>query len=195
MKLIIGLGNPGAKYERTRHNIGFWVVDRIAQEFGITLSECIGAALVGRGRCGDEPILLAKPQTYMNRSGESVQALLREFDAQTADMIVVYDDLDLPLGRIRIRAKGSAGGHRGIQSILDGVKVESFTRVRLGIGRPPAGVEPAAFVLEPLGQEARKEFDDLVVRGAEAVRMVLQDGVQRAMERCNQAKLPPDPTL
>jgi PTH1 family peptidyl-tRNA hydrolase len=187
VKLIIGLGNPGTKYERTRHNIGFRVVDRLAQQTETPLSESICDAIVGRGFFDGEKIVLARPQTYMNRSGDCAQALLREFQIDPADMIVIYDDLDLPFGRIRIRAQGSAGGHRGIQSILDGIGGAPFIRVRLGIGRPPEGVDAAAFVLEPLTAEAVKVFDEVIARGADAVSSILKDGTERAMENFNRA--------
>lgn len=185
MKLIVGLGNPGPKYERTRHNVGFWVIDKLAQRNRIALGEAMGLATVGRGEGNREPFVLAKPQTFMNRSGQSVAALQQELQTGLADLLVVYDDLDLPLGRLRVRARGSAGGHRGIQSILEAVGSGEFCRVRIGIGRPPLGVEVVSYVLEPLSEESLQSFEAIVDRAADAVDRFLAAGVERAMQDFN----------
>ena len=183
MKLVVGLGNPG-KYERTRHNIGFLIIDRVAKEKAVVVKRKLYDALVGEWSNG-ERILLAKPQTYMNRSGESVRELLQEFRVSAKDLIVVYDDLDLPFGRIRIRPEGSAGGHRGVLSVMESLEGAPFYRVRVGIGRPPEGMEAADYVLEPFSPEEARELDEVISRASEAVICLLQDGVQRAMERFN----------
>ena len=187
MKLVVGLGNPGRKYERTRHNLGFLVIDRIATQNEVARKKKRCNALIGEWSSNDERVLLIKPQTYMNRSGEAVKKLIREFRASTEDLVVVYDDLDLPFGRIRIRPKGSAGGHRGLRSIMESVGDAPFYRVRIGIGRPPEGVNAEDYVLEPFDSQERSELNDLVSRAAEAVLTLLKDGGQRAMERFNRA--------
>jgi PTH1 family peptidyl-tRNA hydrolase len=187
VKLIVGLGNPGKRYERTRHNLGFLVVDRLTQQHRVEMRKRLCGALVGEWLNDGERIVLAKPQTFMNRSGLSVKGLLHEYCGTAEDLLVVYDDLDLPLGRIRIRAKGSAAGHRGILSILDNLDGAPFSRVRVGIGRPPEGVDPADYVLSPFDSEQAAELDKVVGRAAEAVDCFLRDGPQRAMELYNRA--------
>ena len=149
MKLIIGLGIPGKKFERTRHNLGFLIVDHIAQQNEVAVKRKLCGALVGEFSDHGERFLLVKPQAYMNRSGEPVGELLGRFHANADDMVVVYDDLDLPFGRVRIRPKGSAGGHRGVLSIMEELAGASFYRVRVGIGRPPEGVDPVDYVTQP----------------------------------------------
>lgn len=185
MKLIVGLGNPGKKYQRTRHNLGFLVVDRFAQQHRVEVKKKLCDALVGEWRDNGERIILAKPQTFMNRSGLVVKELLQEYCGTVEDLLVVYDDLDLSLGRIRIRAKGSAAGHRGILSILENLSGAPFSRLRIGIGRPPEGVDPADYVLSPFASEEAAEVDKFVGRAAEAVDCFLRDGLQRAMEVYN----------
>lgn len=188
MKLIVGLGNPGRKYERTRHNLGFLVVDQIARQIkvGTTRKRC--NALVGEGSWRGEKLVLAKPQTYMNLSGDSIKALMREFRAGAEDLIVVYDDLDLPFGRIRIRPKGSAGGHRGMVSILDSLAGAPFYRVRIGIGRPPDGTDPTDYVLEPFSAEEALQTGEVIDRAAKAVFSLIEEGGPAAMERFNRAR-------
>jgi PTH1 family peptidyl-tRNA hydrolase len=185
VKLVVGLGNPGRKYERTRHNIGFLIVDRIATEKAVVVKKQFCDALVGEWSNNGERILLAKPQTYMNRSGESVRELLQEFRASAKDLVIVYDDLDLPFGRIRIRPGGSAAGHRGVLSVMENLQGAPFHRVRVGIGRPPEGMEAADYVLETFSPHEVAELGDVISRASEAVICLLQDGVQRAMERFN----------
>lgn len=185
MKLVVGLGNPGKKYERTRHNVGFLVVDHIASQNEIKIRTKRCNALVGEWSTRGEKIVLAKPQVYMNRSGESVKALMRELHASAEDIVVVYDDLDLPFGRIRIRPKGSAGGHRGVASIIDSLAGAPFYRVRIGIGRPPAGMESADYVLEPFSTQEIAELDEVVSRASQAVTCLLHDGSQKAMAQFN----------
>jgi peptidyl-tRNA hydrolase, PTH1 family len=186
VKLVVGLGNPGRRYERTRHNLGFLVVDHIAAEKAVIVKKRLGDALVGEWSNG-ERILLAKPQSYMNRSGDSVKELLREFGASAKDLVIVYDDLDLPFGRIRIRPEGGAGGHRGVLSVMESLEGAPFYRVRVGIGRPPEGVEPTDYVLEGFSPEEATEVNDVVSRASDAVICLLQEGAQRAMERFNRA--------
>jgi PTH1 family peptidyl-tRNA hydrolase len=188
VKAVLGLGNPGRKYARTRHNLGFAVVDRIAAEHRISIKTEKCRSLMGEWQAGSERILLAKPQTYMNLTGAAVAEVLRYFPVTSGDLVVICDDLDLPLGRIRIRARGGAGGHRGLQSILETVGDENFLRVRIGIGRPPAGVEPTDYVLQRFTEEELETVDQSVGRAAEAVDCLLIEGTSRAMEKFNRAE-------
>lgn len=187
VKVIVGLGNPGKRYERTRHNVGFLVVDCIAARRAITVRERICDALTGVWGEDGERILLAKPQTYMNRSGDSVRELLREFCGTPNDLVVVYDDLDLPFGRIRVRARGSAGGHRGLVSIMESLDGAPFARVRIGIGRPPEGVEAADYVLESFAAAELNQLDEVVGTASDAVLMLLREGAEAAMREFNRA--------
>ena len=188
MKVVVGLGNPGKKYAHTRHNLGFLVVDRIAAENRVTVKRKKQDSLIGEWQTNGERVLLVKPQTFMNHSGEAARQLLRLFPFTVKDLIVIHDDLDLPFGRIRIRPRGGAGGHRGMVSILEALGEEGFFRVRVGIGRPPTGVDPTDYVLEPFSREERAHLDQLVSRAAEAVGCLLEQGPQRAMEIFNRAE-------
>ena len=184
MKLIVGLGNPGRDYHWTRHNVGFLLVERVAEKNGIDLPKRGLKSIYGRGKIGKKDVILAKPQTFMNLSGEAVQRLLRFFKIPPEDLIVLHDDLDLPLGKIRIRLQGGAGGHKGIKSIIESLGVDVFVRFKVGIGRPvKAGQDPADFVLEPLSGGEREEFKEMVNRNAEAVEILLLEGPQEAMNR------------
>ena len=187
MKLVVGLGNAGKRYERTRHNLGFLIVDHIAKRNQVAVKRKLRDALVGEWLSAREKILLVKPQTFMNRSGEPVKGLLRKFRATADDLVVIYDDLDLPFGRIRIRPRGSAGGHRGLLSIMEGLGGAPFYRIRVGIGRPPEGIDAVDYVLEPFSAEETAELGAVVSRACEAVISLLHDGGQRAMEQFNRA--------
>lgn len=187
MKIVLGLGNPGKRYERTRHNLGFLVLDRIACARGISVSEKKHHSLIGDWQVEGERVLLVKPQTYMNRAGEAVQALFRYLPVSVGDLVVIHDDLDLPFGRIRIRQKGGAGGHRGMLSILEALGEESFFRVRVGIGRPPIGVDPTDYVLQPFSPDEAALLEPIVARAADGVESLLREGSHRAMEKFNRA--------
>lgn len=187
MKIIVGLGNPGTRYDCTRHNVGFLVVDRLAQQQNITLDLHRCDALIGVGKSNAEPLLLAKPQTFMNRSGVAVAALLQEYGAVPVDLVVIYDDLDLPLGRIRIRANGSAGGHRGVSSIIEHLGGGEFSRIRIGIGRPPVGVEVIDYVLAPFAEAEGEELSKVIERAAEALDCLIHQGAATAMGVYNRA--------
>ncbi len=187
MKIVVGLGNPGKRYGRGRHNLGFMVVDHLAGEHYVSVSEKKYRSLVGSWELDNERILLVKPQSYMNRSGEAVTSLFRYLPVSGEDLVVIHDDLDLPFGRIRIRTKGSAGGHRGILSILQALGNESFFRIRIGIGRPPGGVDPTGFVLSPFTEEEQPLVEQVVSRAAQSVQSLLKDGVRQAMEKFNQS--------
>ena len=191
MKLVVGLGNPGRRYARTRHNLGFLLLDRIAEARGIRIGDDRCESLVGRGEWERESLVLAKPQTYMNNSGVAAAALLRRFRVRGADLVVAYDDLDLPFGRLRIRCGGSAGGHRGLASILQHVADRDFVRLRMGIGRPPAGVDPVEYVLSRFSAEEQQSLEDILSRAEEALEAIVLKGPVRAMEDFNRQEPAP----
>jgi PTH1 family peptidyl-tRNA hydrolase len=179
-KVVLGLGNPGERYLRNRHNAGFLAVDALAQEAGSTwtthyLSRVCVLEISGL------PVLLAKPLTYMNRSGEAVHALLDDLDRGAEDLLLLYDDLDLPLGRIRIRQKGSAGGHRGIESVMAAVETEQIMRIRMGIGEEGMTGDTRDFVLSDFPPERKKELDEMIQKAGDAVKSILTDGVSKSM--------------
>lgn len=188
MKLVLGLGNPGRQYQRTRHNVGFLVVDRVASEHRVPVSRKKYRSLIGELQAGGEKVLLVKPQTFMNRSGDAVRELFRYLEVKTQDLVVIHDDLDLPFGRIRIRSRGGGGGHRGVLSVLEALGEENFFRVRVGIGRPPAGVDPTEYVLRSFSTAEAERLGEVVARAGDAVRCLLEEGLQRAMERFNRAE-------
>ncbi|HEY1233673.1 MAG TPA: aminoacyl-tRNA hydrolase [Candidatus Binatia bacterium] len=188
MKLIVGLGNPGERYKLTRHNLGFRVVDRLALKTGINLSETRCESVLGRGLWHEQTIVLAQPQTFMNRSGTAVTCLVAETTCHTADLVVIYDDLDLPFGQIRIRSRGSAGGHRGMLSILQFFGAAEFPRIRLGIGRPADGIDPADYVLENFGETELATIDEIVEQAAESAICLVEDGINRAMALYNRPR-------
>ena len=184
LRLVVGLGNPGSEYESTPHNLGFLVVDRLAEQCGIRIKRKDSMALVGSGVVEGCRALLAKPQTYMNLSGRSVRALLEKYSLSPADMVVVYDDLDLPWGTIRIRARGSAGGHHGVESVSSEIGSTEFPRIRLGIAgyRVSDGAE---FVLAPFGRAQKKELDELLDLAAQSVASIISEGVEKSMAKFN----------
>jgi PTH1 family peptidyl-tRNA hydrolase len=185
MKIVVGLGNPGRKYEHTRHNAGFMAVDEFARGLRFALTREKYHALVGKVRIGAGDVLLAKPQTYMNESGRSVGAILRYTSATAADLVVVHDELDLPLGAVRVKAGGGHGGHNGLRSIIEHLGTPEFIRVRVGIGRPPAGGDAADYVLTPFLPGERDAAAEAVARAAEAVRTVIIEGLTAAMNAFN----------
>ncbi|HEY9404034.1 MAG TPA: aminoacyl-tRNA hydrolase [Pyrinomonadaceae bacterium] len=184
--LIVGLGNPGAQYELTRHNLGFMVVDLLAREAGreVRREEC--RALVGRAEIEGRKVELVKPQTYMNLSGESVQCLLRKRELKTATgLVVISDDLALPFGTLRIRPRGSSGGHNGLKSIIAQTGTDEFIRLRIGIQPEHPLADTARYVLERFPPGARTELEKVLERSAEAIRAVLRDGIDKAMATYN----------
>ena len=181
------MGNPGPRYARTRHNLGFWVVDLVAAELGLRWREHWSNSLLASGELGGHKILLAKPQTFMNLSGEAVEPLVRYYRLPLEDLLVVYDDLDLPAGSMRVRPAGSAGGHKGMQSIITHLGSQAFPRVRLGIGRPPAPLTAAEYVLKPMDDQERALYESLAREGAAAVRTWVLEGTAAAMNKYNKA--------
>ena len=184
MLVIVGLGNPGRRYRGTRHNVGRDVVERLAAGLGARLEED-GWALTARARVGAASVALAIPETYMNVSGQAVRDLLRRRRRRAADLLVIHDDLDLPLGQLRLRPGNGPGGHNGIRSIIEAVGTTQFPRLRVGIGRPPAGADPTEFVLERFTSHERPVIDTAIARAAEAALAVVSDGLPAAMNRYN----------
>ena len=193
MKLIIGLGNPGYLYARNRHNIGFMCVTHLAKKQRITFDRKQGHARTGIGNIAGYKTVLARPQTYMNSSGESVHVLMKKLDVSPADLIVIHDELDLPTGKIRLRLGGSSGGHKGIDSIISHIGTRDFHRVRVGIGRPEsdgkseAAKEDAviAYVLSDFTSDERKLIDTAIPQVCEAVIDLLTEGLTAAMNKYN----------
>jgi PTH1 family peptidyl-tRNA hydrolase len=186
MFVIVGLGNPGSEYEWSRHNLGFMLVDKLAHEAGIAVTKRECRSLVGRGEIEGSAVLLVKPQTYMNLSGEAVGCLLRkQSDPSAISLIVISDDLALPFGRIRIRERGSAGGHNGLKSIIAGLDTNEFTRLRIGI-QPEHPLESTRpFVLAPFPRTERQGVTEVLEKSAEAIRAILRDGTLKAMATFN----------
>lgn len=192
--LIVGLGNPGPEYEQTAHNLGFLVVDRLAERNRIRVTRKDSLALVGQGTIGQEmgagsKALLAKPQTYMNVSGQSVKALLTKYEPPPGHLLLIYDELDLPWQSLRIRPGGSAGGHRGVDSVIRTVGTMDFPRVRLGIHGGRRERDGATIVLSTFTREQKKELDELLDYAAEAVESIIAEGVAKAMTRFNRRAL------
>ena len=183
--VVVGMGNPGSEYANTRHNAGFWCIDRIADDHSISLSRRNRSALVGEGVIEGRPVALAKPRTFVNRSGQAIVYLLARYRISPADLLVIYDEADLPLGKIRLRPAGSAGGHHGVKSIIEAIGTEDFPRLRLGIGPPPAGTDQVAYVLGAMSEKEQEVANDAVQRAAEAVVGVLTEGITATMNRFN----------
>lgn len=185
MKLIVGLGNPGTLYARTRHNVGFRVIDRLGDQWGVSVNRRKWDALIGEGRIRGEKVVLLKPQTYMNRSGMAVRPVVDYFQLDVDDLVVVYDDLDLPPGQIRLRLKGSAGGHNGMKSVIQHLGTEQFKRVRIGIGRPEPPQAVTDYVLEPFTRDEEKIVDEALDRAVDAIRCWTESTFLEAMNRYN----------
>ena len=182
--LIVGLGNPGRKYRGHRHNIGFMAVDKLAAAHGITSSTVQHKAIVGDGRILSHPVIIAKPQTFMNNSGDSVGPLVRYYKVPPENILVVYDELDLPFGTVRLREKGGAGGHNGMKSIINHIG-QDFARMRLGIGRPPGQMPVPAYVLQDFKDNDLPILADVLDIAVRAMETFLTDGIQLAMSRHN----------
>ena len=187
MRLIVGLGNPGAEYEWSRHNLGFMLIDKLAGDAGLELSRRECSALVGRGEIAGCIVKLVKPQTYMNLSGDSVSCLFAKHKLQEPgdNLVVISDDLALPFGTFRIRARGSAGGHKGLKSIIASIGTSDFIRLRIGIGPEHPLSDPKRFVLDSFPRTAKPEVEKVLERSAEALLAILRDGVLKAMTEYN----------
>ena len=189
MYVIAGLGNPDKKYEKTRHNVGFDVIDAMAKKYNVELTEKKYKAICGSGYIAGQKVLLVKPQTYMNLSGESIQAILNfyKLDAES-ELLVIYDDISLAPGRIRVRAKGSAGGHNGIKNIIAMTGTQGFARIRIGVGEKPEGWDLADYVLGHFSREERALVEDAFADAMEAAEMILMDDLPGAMNKFNGKK-------
>lgn len=191
MKLIVGLGNPGFLYARHRHNVGFMCISQLAKNYRINFDRKQAAARTGIGTIAGQTCVLAKPQTYMNASGESVSALLKKLNMKPEDLIVIHDDLDLPVGKIRLRLGGGSGGHKGIESIISRTGTKDFYRVRVGIGRPESDTDTTkeeaiiSYVLSDFKSEERKIIEDALPKACEAVAALIAEGIIAAMNKYN----------
>jgi PTH1 family peptidyl-tRNA hydrolase len=186
VKLIVGLGNPGIEYQFTPHNMGFLAVDRIAEQAGVRVNNRNCRAQAGRAALEGQEVLLAKPETYMNLSGASVRELVREYDANPEqDLIVIYDELDLPFGSIRIRQRGSSAGHNGIASVIGALGTQEIQRIRLGVGPDHPVGDGARYVLSQFKKSQYPMLDEVLDAAADAVRVILKEGIASAMNRFN----------
>ena len=193
MKLIVGLGNPGIEYQFTPHNLGYLVIDRIANNLGVEVRNRQCRALTARAVIAGQPVIVAKPETFMNLSGLSVRELVAEYQVDVkSDLIVIYDELDLPLGAIRIRTRGSSAGHNGMESILGALGTDEFLRVRLGIAPDRKITDGVKFVLTPFRKAQLKVVDEVLETAAEAVEVILKEGPAAAMNRFNRKNEPGD---
>jgi PTH1 family peptidyl-tRNA hydrolase len=185
VKLIVGLGNPGIEYQFTPHNIGFLAVDRIAEQCGVMVDNRHCKALTGRTRIGNDEVLLAKPETYMNLSGMSVLELVRKHEVAQQDVLIIYDELDLPLGTIRVRQRGSSAGHNGMQSIINALQTEEIGRIRIGIAPDDPRKGGAKYVLAPFRKSQLVAVDEALDLTAQAVQVMVNEGIAPAMNRFN----------
>ena len=189
MYLIVGLGNPGRQYEATRHNMGFDVIDKLVEEYQVPQAGVKFNAMYGKGRIGGQPVILMKPLSYMNLSGGPIREMANYFKINPeTEMIVIYDDIDLDPGQLRIRKKGSAGGHNGIKDIIRRLGTKKFIRIRVGVGAKPKDWDLADFVLGHFSDSDRKLVDEGINDAAEAVEMILSEGVDAAMNKYNRKK-------
>ena len=190
MRLIVGLGNPDPEYQWTPHNLGFMAVDELANRNAIRVERPEGKALVGKGKIAGEDVLLAKPQTYMNLSGISVKELLQKYELGPADLLVMWDEVQLPFGTIRIDRKGSGGSHNGANSVISAVGTQEFSRIRLGCGPDHPLSSRKEFVLRPMKKAELEEAAEMIGKAGDAVEMILAKGIEPAMNIFNRRKLP-----
>ena len=183
--LIVGLGNPGREYKDNRHNVGFMLIDRLSVRLNARLSRVQAKALVGSVNYEGDKLILAKPQTYMNLSGQSIQGLARFYKLSLENMLVAHDDLDLPFGTIRIRPGGGPGGQKGVASAIERLGTKDFRRLRIGIGRPPGRMDPAAYVLQDFAQGDLILLSEILEHAANAVMAFVADGLNAAMNKFN----------
>lgn len=186
MKLIVGLGNPGKEYIDTRHNIGFTVIDVLSKEYGIKLKGEAGLySLVAKGKIEGNDIVLAKPLTFMNLSGVAVKALIKRYKLDLADLLVVCDDMDLELGRLKIRPQGSSAGQKGVGSIIEYLETDNFTRLRIGIGRPGGNIDPSRYVLSPFNKKEKQNSQEAIEKACQCCQAWITDGTAKAMNIFN----------
>ncbi len=190
-KMIVGLGNPGPRYARNRHNVGFQIVDELAAKHGLSFEKRQFKALIASGVIDGQRVLLVKPQTFMNLSGEAVQPLAHYYKIDLPDLMVVFDDMDLPLGVIRLRPFGGAGGHNGMKSIIQRLGSNRFPRLRVGIDRPPGRMDPAAYVLQDFNPEEEEIMVQVRDRAVRALETWLTEGIDAAMNAFNRPETQP----
>lgn len=183
--ILVGLGNPGREYRGNRHNVGFMTIDRLSEAFAIKISKVQAKALVGSGQWEGRKIILVKPQTYMNLSGDAVGSLLRYYKVPLAQLMVAHDDLDLPVGVIRLRPGGGSAGQKGVASTINKVGTQNFPRLRIGIGRPPGQMAAADYVLQNFSKADQEIIDPTIVRAVEAIKVFIRDGLDAAMNQFN----------
>ncbi len=195
VSIIVGLGNPGPRYADTRHNVGWQALELLARQLDVAVNERRPKAVLGAGYFAGRRVVLAKPRTYMNNSGEAVEYLLARYGGGPSNLLVIYDEMALPPGRIRLRAAGSDAGHNGIRSIIQSVSGVGFPRLRIGIGGPPPGVEPRDYVLGKFGDSEAEAIAGAVERAAAAARCMLEENLDTAMNRFNQdpSRVPEEP--
>jgi peptidyl-tRNA hydrolase, PTH1 family len=194
VKLIVGLGNPGIEYQFTPHNLGFLTIDRLADQCGVEVRNRQHQALTARASIGSEAVVLAKPETYMNLSGLSVRSLVEEHQINpSTELVVIYDELDLPWGTIRVRERGSSAGHNGMESLIGALGTQEFLRIRLGIAPDRKVSDGAKYVLMPFRKSQLKMIDSVIETAAEAVNMIVKEGVAKAMSRFNRKPEPEEP--
>ena len=189
VRLVVGLGNPGNTYKRTRHNVGFMVLDQIAEDFSIALVKQKFDTVFGRGSVDGVEVVLAKPMAFMNRSGPQVQKITRYYRILSEDMLVVHDDIDLAFGRIKIKEKGGDGGHKGVRSIIDAFGGGGFTRLRIGVGRPEVGISAADHVLGKFSLKEKKVLHRIITEARDAVGTILCKGAKEGMDRFNDKRI------
>lgn len=185
MYVIVGLGNPGKQYDKTRHNVGFEVIDILAKEYNISVTKIKHKALIGEGRIGSEKVLLVKPQTYMNLSGETLIDIYKYYKVDMENIIVIYDDIDLDVGKIRVRKKGSGGTHNGMRSIVKCLGSTDFPRVRVGVSKPRPGQDLADFVLSRFRKEEADNLADGLEKSYRAVDAIIRENIDTAMNKYN----------
>lgn len=185
MKLIVGLGNPGKEYIKSRHNIGFLCIDKLAKKINLTLNKHTTKYRIGIGKIDSVDVCLAKPVTYMNNSGEAVRILINKFNLQLLDLLVIHDDMDIPLGKIKIKYGGSSAGHKGLQSIISSVRNNEFIRIRVGIGHPAGDMDTIEYVLADFEENELSSKDSSVVLAVEAVEYILKSGFASVMNKYN----------
>ena len=185
MYIVVGLGNPGDKYKNTRHNIGFITVDYFADKHSIKLNKVKHKAIWGDGFIGGEKVILAKPQTYMNLSGESVQELMSFYKVEASKLIVIYDDIDLPVGKVRIRPSGSSGTHNGMKSIIYLINTQEFPRIRIGIDKQPEYMDLGDYVLGGFSKDDVPQMEEAVKKASQAIEEIIKSGINTAMNKYN----------
>jgi len=185
MRLIFGLGNPGREYAHTRHNVGFMVIDNLSKKYKIHLDVYKFQALIGEGRIGNQSVILARPLTFVNEAGKSICQIKESYQIDPSEMIVISDDADLTLGRLRIAGKGGDGGHKGLRSIIQALKTEEIPRLRVGIGRPEGDMELRDYVLEEFAPQEREVIEEVIERASQAIEAIILQGIQKAMKEYN----------